>query len=379
MKVLFTLDTLANAGTEKSTLDIVSQFSKNTEAKIVHFYPGYDLKAGFEKAGIPLHFIDLKGKRSFIKGISRLVKLIRVEKPDLVISSIMRADLISRAACYITGTTLIGTLVNDSYGDIRIEELRRQKQYSKFRFFWLLDKWTSGIPAYWISNAVSIAKSNARALGIKKKRIKVIYRGRETAVFPEWHPPQPDNKFRFVFVGRLMERKGLSELLAAFSIVKEKNKNVQLDIFGEGVFRKDLEAAIGKLHLENTVTLHGAVPNGWKKLYDAHAFLFPSWYEGFSGSLIEAMITGVPIVASDIPMNLEAVDDKTALIFKVKDIDQLAFNMEKMITSYPDMIEMGKRAKQVAISRFDIKVIAHEYESFLHSVMNKTVSEENLL
>jgi glycosyltransferase involved in cell wall biosynthesis len=121
------------------------------------------------------------------------------------------------------------------------------------------------------------------------------------------------------------------------------------------------------------------VPNGWKKLYEAHCFVFPSWYEGFSGALIEAMMAGIPIIASDISMNLEAVDKETALIYKVKSVNELAAHMETMITSYPNMIEMGKRARAVASGRFDIKVIAAEYESFLHSVANKTVNEANLI
>ena len=55
MKVFFTLDSLANAGTEKSTLDILSHFSKDVEVKVIYFYPGSDLKADYEKAGIPLY------------------------------------------------------------------------------------------------------------------------------------------------------------------------------------------------------------------------------------------------------------------------------------------------------------------------------------
>ena len=81
MKILFTLDTLANAGAEKSTLEILSHFSNDTQVKVIYFYPGFDLKADFEKAGIPLHFADLKGKRSFIEGVRRLCKIIREEKP----------------------------------------------------------------------------------------------------------------------------------------------------------------------------------------------------------------------------------------------------------------------------------------------------------
>src|SRR4051794_10682491 len=99
MKVFFTLDTLANAGTEKSTLDIISHFSKGTTVKVIYFYKGHDLKEAYERAGIPLVFVNLQGGNSFLKGIKALKKLIREEQPDVVVSSIYRANLISRIAC----------------------------------------------------------------------------------------------------------------------------------------------------------------------------------------------------------------------------------------------------------------------------------------
>lgn len=379
MKVFFTLDSLANGGTEKSTVDILSYFSKDIELKVVHLLPGFDLKHAYEKAGIPLHYLDIGGRHSYHKGIPRLIRLIRKEKPDLIVSSILTANLTSRIAGLITRTPVVGTFVNDSYGEIRIEEMRKKKQYSKFRLFWLFDKWTSGIPVYWISNAVSIAQSNARALGIGKKKIKVIYRGRETDVFPlRQHLPVADN-FRFVFVGRMVERKGLAELITAFSELKKKHSNITLDIFGDGLFRKRTEAMIDEFQLRDSVKLHGMVANGWKKLYDAHCFVFPSWYEGFSGALIEAMMADIPIIASDISMNLEAVSSETALIYKVKNVNELVDCMDRMISSYPAMMQMASRASASAKSRFDIKVIANEYESFLRKVVEKKVDEEDLV
>lgn len=379
MKVLFTLDTLANAGTEKSTLDIISHFSKDTEAKVVHFYPGFDLQEDYIKASIPLIYLNLKGKRNFIRGIIKLIRLIRKEKPDLVVSSIMRANLISRIACKFAAVPILGTFVNDSYGDIRIDEFRRKGQYKKFRFFWLLDKWTSNIPAYWISNSAAIAKSNASALGLTAGNIKVIYRGRDTRKFPEWVPVQQMKPFRFVFVGRLLQRKGLTELVQAFARVKTVHPEIRLDIYGGGVFRKNLELLIEDLGISGLVTVHGPVPEGWKKLYEAHCFVFPSWYEGFSGSLVEAMITGIPIIASDITMNLEAVDEQTALIYPVKDTDKLATCMERIITDYPAMLDMGKRAGLLARSRFDIRVIAEQYESFLKKVSDNKIQNKDLM
>ncbi|MFN8246372.1 MAG: glycosyltransferase [Ferruginibacter sp.] len=378
MKVLFTLDTLANGGTEKSTLDIIRHFSKDTDARVVTFYPGDDLRQEYVQAGIPLIDLHLTGKRSFTTGIRKLITLIRQEKPDLVVSSILRANLISRIACYLTKTPLIGTFVNDSYGEIRVREFKDKGQYGRFRFFWLLDRWTSGIPRFWISNAASIARSNAKALHLRKKNITVIYRGRDTSQFPVWTPPT-GSTFRFVFIGRLLQRKGLAEMLEAYQQVRSAHPDVHLDIYGNGLFRKKMEEMIVQLGIADKVTLHGTVPGGWKKIYGGHCFLFPSWYEGFSGSLVEAMIAGIPIIASDIPMNREAVDSSTALIFPMKDKAALAACMEKMILEYPSMAEMGKRARQVATGRYEIRTIAGQYESFLHKVVGQSVKESDLL
>ena len=369
MKVFFTLDTLINAGTEKSTLDIVSHFSKNTEVKIIYFYPRHDIKEAYQKAGITLQFMNLKGKYSFLTGIYLLVKLLKKEKPDLVVSSIMRANLISRIACKITGTRIAGTFVNDSYGAIRVEEHKQKGQYAKFRFFWLLDKWTSRLCKHWISNASCIASSNATALGLKRNDIDVIYRGRDVLKIHAWNNSVIDKSkgFRFVFIGRLIQRKGILELIQALSIVTKAEPHVYLDIYGAGPLSNKIQALAEKSGVDKHITLHGAVPNGIDKLYEANCFVFPSWYEGFSGSLIEAMLSGIPIIASNIPMNMEAIESgKTALVHEAKNPEDLAEKMKAMIAGYPDMIKMGSNARAVAQERFDIRNIAAQYEKLLH-------------
>jgi glycosyltransferase involved in cell wall biosynthesis len=108
-------------------------------------------------------------------------------------------------------------------------------------------------------------------------------------------------------------------------------------------------------------------------MYEAHCFVFPSRFEGFSGALVEAMMTGIPIISSDIPMNLEAVENnKTALVHQLKNATDLADKMQEMISNYETMIAMGKRARKVAIEKFDIKNIAKQYETLLiESVNNK--------
>ncbi|HCB47294.1 MAG TPA: hypothetical protein DEP37_12800, partial [Algoriphagus sp.] len=118
MKILFTQDALFNAGAERSHLEILSRFSEEVDVGFVYFYPKHDLRKAYDRAGIRLFFLDIPESYHFILAVRKLVKLIRQEKPNLLVSSLWRADIITRIASWITGVPLIGTLVNDSYAPI---------------------------------------------------------------------------------------------------------------------------------------------------------------------------------------------------------------------------------------------------------------------
>lgn len=390
MKLLFTQDALVNAGAERSHLEILSRFSDQVEVSLVYFYPKHDLNEAYEKAGIRLFFLDIPESYHFPLAISRLVRLIRLEKPDLIVSCLWRADIITRIASLLTGVPLVGTLVNDSYSPISWTD----KVGLKYRLVYWLDRLTSGIPVHWIANAKSIAKSHIKTLGIKEENISVVYRGRpviargvkqsqwiykssneETASPPRRIAVTPRSIRKFISYGRLLERKGFQDAIRAFSEVVKTYPDCTLTIFGEGPFRLDLEALIIKLGLENQVKLPGQLSDPTALLPTAHCFLFPSWYEGFSGSLIEAMMAGIPIIASDIPMNLEAIrDQESALVFPVADPRALADQMFFAIQNPEKMFELGQKAREVAIQNFDIEVIAKQYERRLIEIFSQQKS-----
>jgi glycosyltransferase involved in cell wall biosynthesis len=366
LKILFTVDALINAGTERSMLDLVPHFSKEVELKVVYFYPRHDLKPEYEAANVPLIYVGLPGKLNLIEGVKQLKKIIQKEQPDLVISSLLRANLISRIACKLTKTILIGTFVSDSYSEQRSASFSFKRKLGATYYYWL-DRLTAGIPKAWISNSESIKHSNCKVLKIKEKKVKVIYRGRAVEQFSEWKIPQNDS-FTFATVGRLFETKGFVDLITAFNKLYQTHSKIQLAIYGEGPFRNKLTKLIADLKLQNNITLHGNVKNAWQQLYNANCFVFPSWYEGFSGALVEAMMTGIPIIASNIPMNLEAiVADKTALVHQVKDAESIYQKMLVCFSNYDQMIAMGKDARTEALNKFDIKKIAAQYEQFLNT------------
>jgi len=365
IKVIFILDTLANAGTENSLLLILPYFSETIDYKVVYLYPNHDLLEKYNQANIPTHFLNLKGNYDFINGFKKLKKLFQDEKPDLVVSSLLRSNLLARMVCKFMKIPLIGTLVSDSYHKDSIK-IKSFFVKIKFKFFWGLDRFSSHIPKLYIANSSSIVSTHSISLGIPRSKTKVIYRGR---IIPErvWNLEINDKgNFKFLSYGRLIPLKGYKELIEAFNEVQKEYPDCSLTIFGEGNYRGKLEQLINQFDLKNKVSLPGIHHKVTDELYNYNCYVFTSWYEGFSGTLIEAMLAGIPIIASDIPMNLEAIKaDETALTFPVKNVEFLAKQMIFAIKNPEFVSSLGMKAREEAINRFNIKKTAKQYEDTL--------------
>jgi glycosyltransferase involved in cell wall biosynthesis len=365
MKVVFTIDSLQQGGAEQSLVHLIEHFPKDIQVVVVYLYQKETLLPALEKTGCTIISLKLKGRMKWIKGISQLKKIIQTHNPDIMVSCLYESNIMSRWVSKSTGTPLIGTLVSDSYSNVRISSFGLKRRIA-FYFYFLLDRFTTGIPVAWIANSQSIKKTNAEKLSIPDSRIEVVYRGRNSSEFSEWQKPEMDKGFRFAFIGRLIETKGLKELILSFKNIEQTTPDARLDIYGEGPFRSALETLIQEQALKSKVILHGNVQQAWKQMYQSHVFVFPSWYEGFSGALVEAMMVGLPIIASDISMNLEAVEDGvTAEVHKVKDVLHLTEKMKHVMLNYDASIELGKRARMKAFDRFELKNIAIHYSNVL--------------
>jgi hypothetical protein len=179
MKVIFTIDSLAQGGTEQSIGELIPHFGKNIEVIVVYFYDAHHLKELYESLNCKLYYLDIDEKYGFYDAIRKFNTLVKNENPDVVVSSLYRSLIISRLVCFWTQTPLIGTFVNERYS---AERRSRFKGFSLIKYFltWLLDRSTAFIPKKIISNSYSISLLNGRSLGIRNNKIKVIYRGRNT-------------------------------------------------------------------------------------------------------------------------------------------------------------------------------------------------------
>ena len=239
MKVIFTIDSLQQGGAEQSLAHIIEHFSPSSEITVVYFKKKEDLLPQFEKLNCKLISVDLTGRFTWFKGIKKLKKIIQEIKPNIVVSCLYQSNIISRITCKLTGTKLIGTFVSDSYSKERSVSFSKKRKLGAAYFLWL-DQLTSKIPIAWIANSESIKKSNCNILGVDPNKVTVIYRGRNADIIQPWKNPQNNQVFRFTFIGRLLETKGLNELVSAFETISESNSNVHLDIFGDGPYKKTI-------------------------------------------------------------------------------------------------------------------------------------------
>lgn len=368
--ILFVIDTLQTGGAEKSILEITSRLKDFKPIVCVLFTKKPDLLKDFQERSIPIVNLNLKGSNWLLQGRAKLKTVIEEYQPAIVHATLFKSELLTRITLTSGLQILINSFVNDSY--VKERYLRQTKfQNLKLNTYKLVDSITAKKVNYFISITNSIAQSNARALGIPLKKIKTIYRGRSVNNFKVVQPQLKDGPFIFLTVARLLKRKGYLELLEAAKILSRRNFDFKILIAGAGHDRAEFEKIVHDNKLGKYVSFLGNRSDVPDLLEKAHCFVFPSHYEGQGGALVEAMLAGKPIVATRIPVFEEQIIDKqSGHLFKLFDSTELAERMYWMFENYAEAKQMGLKAREIAVKRFDINVVIRQYELFYQQLLS---------
>lgn len=153
-------------------------------------------------------------------------------------------------------------------------------------------------------------------------------------VLPEELVWQGQNSRRIVSVGRLEPQKNQKMLIDAFSAFHQMHPEYELDIYGEGFLREELQQQIDSLGLHEAVFLRGYSSEIHKNLSQANMFVLSSDYEGMSNALMEAIAIGVPVVTTDHPIGgarMLIQDQVNGLMTPVGDSAALCAAMDRLV------------------------------------------------
>jgi len=160
-------------------------------------------------------------------------------------------------------------------------------------------------------------------------------------------------------VGRLDPIKDHSTLFRAFETVRTVLPEAQLLIVGDGQERKRLESQAG-----DGVIFMGNRSDVPEILRALDLFILPSLNEGISNTIIEAMATSIPVVATRVGGNPELVEEgRTGALVRPGDFQSMAAAIVRYL-QHPDLsTRHGEAAKQTVIKRFSIEAMVRSYEA----------------
>jgi sugar transferase (PEP-CTERM/EpsH1 system associated) len=227
-------------------------------------------------------------------------------------------------------------------------------------------------------------------VGVSENRVVQIYNGVDQELF---HPGNgkrmdiaPDGflserSFVIGTVGRLAAVKDQATLIRAFKLLLDHNPrkrdDLRLIIAGDGPLRGDLEALIAELGLEQAVWMTGDRSDiaDLLRLYDL--FVLPSLGEGISNTILEAMATGLPIIATDVGGNPELVEEGVnGWLIPTEDHAALGSCLHRCIREREQLRNMGAASLMKTKTHFNWHQTVEQYLSIYDAMLGNTDNQQ---
>ena len=290
---------------------------------------------------------------STIKGISKNSAIRRASvvysTSDLIADSFpgFMAKLMNRNARWLSGLHLVAP--NPMIGFKNTYTSKRVRPSIRNVLYFLLQCFVLGLYKRF-SDLVLVSNNQDREFlirnGFKRNKVLVTYGGVNFNDIPKG---KPNKIYDACFVGRFHAQKGMDDLLNVWSDVCKTMKDAKLVIVGEGDMLNDLIRMSRDMGIEKNVVFTGFLDGREKYavMKSSKVFLFPSTYESFGMSALEAMACGLPVIAYDLPVYGE-IFSGGMLKVPVGDRNKFRKELIGLMRNKKGRMELGKEAMKVA-------------------------------
>lgn len=225
-------------------------------------------------------------KRSFVRTALRLNGIVSGERPDILWTSLSHATVTGQLVGKLQGIPVISWLHNAWLKPINAHIMRR----------------TAGLTRHWVADSNCSARFGSDTLGIDPIRISTWPLFQADALRPVAQSADAHGVFRIGSLGRLHRNKGYDVLIDAMALLTKRNprlaRRIAISVAGEGEERSALQQRATGLGLSNVEFAGFREPAGF--LAGLHCYVQPSHHEGLCIAAHEAMLAGLPVIASPV-------------------------------------------------------------------------------
>jgi glycosyltransferase involved in cell wall biosynthesis len=291
-----------------------------------------------------------------------VVRAVRAERPDLLHTHLVHADVYGAVAAAATRTPYLSTRHNDD-----------RYLLGPFRY---VDRLFARRARRLIAISDAVRVFLERAGHDPAKLLTIRYGLDELPAAPSEPTPAdagiPPDVPLALAVGRLIEQKDHATLLRAFARVREKVPEARLAILGGGPLEAETRALVASLGLDGAVALPGRTEiRDW--LERADVFVHTSRWEGFGIVLLEAMLASLPVVATRISAVPEIVaDGETGVLVDAGDVDAVANAVAALLDDPDRARRMGAKGLERARRDFSVARMTDETLAVYQAVEAET-------
>jgi glycosyltransferase involved in cell wall biosynthesis len=356
-------------GAENMLLNLAqSQKSIGCDPCLLLFYnvhqPNVELYERARSRGISVRMLRCEG-RADLRAIREIREYIRTDQVDLIHTHGYKADLYGYLAARREAKPIVATCHNWVGGTAALGIYNRLDRMALRKF--------NGVAA--VSNAVAAQLRDAR---IAENKIHTIANGIDIEKFcgaePAWFGSSPDAKQKTVgIVARLDLQKGFEYLLQAIAGLTSTHPDLRLVIVGEGPDQGAIQSMADRLNLIPRIVFAGQRGDMANVYAGFHIFVLPSLNEGLPMTVLEAMASSRPVIASKVGAIPTVVrDGETGLLVDPKDVVGLRASLDRLLSDPALSSRLATQGHDWVRRHFTSDAMAENYLRMYESVLGIT-------
>ena len=367
-KVVFFIGTLNPGGAETKLIRyILPYFSRKKGIKpMLLVLRDEGSLTGSVPEGVEVFCVNEEITTGLHASVFRTRRILKKIRPDVVVSFMWYPAVISylvRRAGFIPFRHIVHETVNMTE---HLDDVFRQGRFNPLKLFLIRSAYADADIVATVSKGVQ--NDLIENFNVKEGRIKVIYDGIDHELISRMSSEVAGlnlDGMVIVTVGRLVYQKGFDILLKAFHIVRGQVRS-RLLIIGDGAEREGLVNLAKQLNISEDTIFAGYKSNPYRYMRESTVFCSASRYEGFSIVILEAMVLGLPVIATDCPSGPAEILDsgRHGILVPPEDPEAIA---DKLLRVLPD-IELRRSLSGRSLLRaqdFNLETFLEQWEELI--------------